>query len=134
MVRPTYIRWETCRISVRVGKSTCQWRDPGFIPGSRRSPGEGNGYPLQYSCPENSMDRGTCPLQFMESQGVRHNWVTNNFTFSLSCSIVSRFPVYSKRLFSPLLFLKGEQTIKWEEMIEIECSRILFLLQLSKMQ
>ena len=26
--------------------------------GSRRSPGEGNGYPLQYSCLENSMDRG----------------------------------------------------------------------------
>ena len=27
-------------------------------PGSERSPGEGNGYPLQYSCLENSMDRG----------------------------------------------------------------------------
>ena len=32
--------------------------DPGLIPGSGRSPGEGNGYPLQYSCLENSMDRG----------------------------------------------------------------------------
>ena len=32
--------------------------DPGLIPGSGRSPGEGNGYPLQYSCPENLMDRG----------------------------------------------------------------------------
>ena len=32
--------------------------DPGLIPESGRSPGEGNGYPLQYSCPENSMDRG----------------------------------------------------------------------------
>ena len=30
----------------------------GFIPGSRRSPGEGNDYSLQYSCLENSMDRG----------------------------------------------------------------------------
>ena len=29
--------------------------DPGSIPGSGRSPGEGNGYPLQYSCLENSM-------------------------------------------------------------------------------
>ena len=28
------------------------------IPGLGRSPGEGNGYPLQYSCLENSMDRG----------------------------------------------------------------------------
>ena len=31
--------------------------DPGSIPGSGRSPGEGNGYPRQYSCLENSMDR-----------------------------------------------------------------------------
>ena len=31
--------------------------DLGLIPGSGRSPGEGNGYPLQYSCLENSMDR-----------------------------------------------------------------------------
>ena len=33
-------------------------RDMGSIPGSAGSPGEGNGYPLQYSCLENSMDRG----------------------------------------------------------------------------
>ena len=32
--------------------------DPGSIPGLGRSPGEGNGNPLQYSCLENSMDRG----------------------------------------------------------------------------
>ena len=31
--------------------------DPGLIPGSGRSPGEGNGNPLQYSCLENPMDR-----------------------------------------------------------------------------
>ena len=33
--------------------------DLGSIPGSGRSPGEGNGIPLQYSCLENSMDGGT---------------------------------------------------------------------------
>ena len=33
-------------------------RDADLIPGSGRSPGEGNGNPLQYSCLENSMDRG----------------------------------------------------------------------------
>ena len=33
--------------------------DPGSIPGSGRSPGEGNDTPLQYSCPENPMDGGT---------------------------------------------------------------------------
>ena len=36
-----------------------QCRRPGSIPGSGRSLGEGNGNPLQYSCLENSMDRGT---------------------------------------------------------------------------
>ena len=41
-----------------VGKeSACNAGDPGLIPGSGRSPGEGNGNPLQYSCLENSMDR-----------------------------------------------------------------------------
>ena len=36
--------------------SACSAGDPGSIPGSGRSPGEGNGNPLQYSCLENSMD------------------------------------------------------------------------------
>jgi len=36
----------------------CQAGDMGLIPGSGRSPGEGNGNPLQYSCLGNSMNRG----------------------------------------------------------------------------
>ena len=35
-----------------------QAEDAGSIPGSERSPGEGNSNPLQYSCQENPMDRG----------------------------------------------------------------------------
>ena len=46
-----------------VGKeSTCSAgdiRDTGSVPGSGRSPGGGHGNPLQYSCLENPMDRGT---------------------------------------------------------------------------
>ena len=38
--------------------STHNAGDPGLIPGSGRSPGEGNGNPLQYSCLENPMERG----------------------------------------------------------------------------
>jgi len=34
--------------------------DPGLIPGLGRFPGEGNGNPLRYSCPENPTDRGGC--------------------------------------------------------------------------
>ena len=41
------------------GKETaCNIGDPGSIPGWGRSPGEGHGNSLQYSCPENSVDRG----------------------------------------------------------------------------
>ena len=38
--------------------SACDAEDPGLIPGSGRSPGEGNSNSLQYSCLENLMDRG----------------------------------------------------------------------------
>ena len=38
--------------------SVCNAGDPGLIPGLGRSPGEGYGSPLQYSCLENPMDRG----------------------------------------------------------------------------
>jgi len=42
-----------------LGKvSACSAGDPDLISGLGRSPGEGNGNPLQYSCLENSMDRG----------------------------------------------------------------------------
>ena len=39
-------------------ESACNTGDLCLIPGSERSPGEGNGYPLQYSCLKNSMNRG----------------------------------------------------------------------------
>ena len=39
-------------------ESTCSAGDSGLIPGSGRSPGEGNGNPLQYSCLKTFMDRG----------------------------------------------------------------------------
>ena len=37
-------------------ESACNVEDLGLTPGLRRSPGEGNGYPLQYSDPENAMN------------------------------------------------------------------------------
>ena len=49
---------------VSAGKeSPCNAGDLGSIPRLGRSPGEGNGYPLQYSCLENSMDRGAWQVQ-----------------------------------------------------------------------
>ena len=49
-------------------------RDADSIPGSGRSPGEGKGYPLQYSCLENPMDRGAWQaIESMGSKRVRHD-------------------------------------------------------------
>ena len=45
--------------------------DPGLIPGSGRSPGEGNGNPLQYSCLEYSMDRRAW---WATVHGAAKNW------------------------------------------------------------
>ena len=41
-----------------VKESACNVGDPGLIPGSGKSPAEGNGYPLRYSCLESPVDRG----------------------------------------------------------------------------
>ena len=102
-------------------ESTCNVGDLGSIPGLGRSPGEGKGYPLQYSGLENSMD-----YIVHGPQRVRHDWV--NFTshfdsksesravsspmLSISFSIVLAIPwnrferVYPLRLiFSALKYL-----------------------------
>ena len=52
-------------------KSACNAGDLGLIPGSGRSPGEGNGNPLQYSCLEKPMDRGTWRTTV---HGVTRSW------------------------------------------------------------
>ena len=44
--------------SSEVKMSACNAGDPASVPGSGRSPGEGSGNPLQYSCLGNPMDRG----------------------------------------------------------------------------
>ena len=60
-----------------VGKdSACSAGDLGPIPGSERSPGEGNGYPLQCSCLENPMDRGAWQATVHGVARVGHNLVT----------------------------------------------------------
>ena len=52
-------------------QSSCNAGDSGLIPGLGRSPGEGNGYPLQYSCLENSIDRGAWQATV---HGVSKSW------------------------------------------------------------
>ena len=53
-------------------------RDSSSVPGSGRSPGEGLGNPLQYSCLENSMDRGAWWVTFHGVSRVGHDLVTKS--------------------------------------------------------
>ena len=56
-----YIYMHVCRGFPRGSdgkESACNVGDLGLIPGSGRTPGEGNGNPFQYSCLRNPMDRG----------------------------------------------------------------------------
>ena len=58
-------------------ETACNARDLGSTPGSGRSPGEGNGNPLQYSCLENLMDRGAWQATVHGVTRVGHHLVTN---------------------------------------------------------
>ena len=72
-------------------ESTCNAGDLYSIPGLGRSPGEGNGYPLQYSCLGNSMDRGTCWATVL---GVTKNWtqLSNGAQEELRLQRISSLP------------------------------------------
>ena len=54
-------------------ESACDMEDLSSIPGLKRSPGEGHGNPLQYSCLENPMDRGAWLATVNRSRRVRHD-------------------------------------------------------------
>ena len=78
-------KWEFTRKRIRVSQgglvvknppaSAGDKRDTGSIPGLGRSPGEGNGNPLQYSCLKNPVDRGAwqATVHGVVSQRVRHD-------------------------------------------------------------
>ena len=56
--KDTSTNFSSSPVAPSVKSLPCSMGDLGSIPGSERSPGEGNGYPLQHSCLENSMDGG----------------------------------------------------------------------------
>ena len=60
----------------------CNAGDSGSVLGLGRSPGDGNDYPLQYSCWRTPWTEEPGRLQSMEWQGVGHDYVTNTFSFT----------------------------------------------------
>ena len=73
-------------------------RDVGLIPGSGRSPRGGNGYPLQYSCLENSMDRRTWWATVLEAaksdltEGLTHTHTHTQTYIYVFCLVVKSRP------------------------------------------
>ena len=64
-------------------ESACNAGDPGLIPRSGRSRGEGNGNPLQYSCLENPMDRGSWQATVHRVTELHTTRLSHTFTLSL---------------------------------------------------
>ena len=71
--------------------SACNVGDLGLIPGSGRSPGEGNGNPLQYSCLENPMDGGAW---WATVHGVAKSRTPLHFHFHFLSEDQSKFSVH----------------------------------------
>ena len=72
-----------CLLPCHGKESACNVGDPRSTPGLGRSPGEGNGNPLQYSWLENPMDRGAWRTT-VHSIAKSWTWLSN-FTFTFSC-------------------------------------------------
>ena len=68
-----------CGSTVKKKNPPANAGDPGLIPGSERHTGEQNGYPLQYSCLKNSMDRGAW-LAGYSSWGCKESDATEQVT------------------------------------------------------
>ena len=80
-------------------ESVCNVGDPGLIPGLERSPGEGNGNPLQYSCLKNSMDRGAWGLVGYSSWGRKESDMTERLTHTHTKSFMTTTKLFKSQVF-----------------------------------
>ena len=85
-------------------ESTCNAGDPSLIAGSGRSPGEGNGYPLQYSCWRIPMDRGAWQAT-VPGVAKRHDWTTKYSTAQWVNTQFHTISIYTKFIFSNIYAL-----------------------------
>ena len=96
-------------------ESACNSRNLGSIPESGRSPREGNGNPLQYSCLENSMDRGA--WQAIVHRVSKSQTGMSNFHF-LSKHLTSHYESYSNLLSLRPSILRVTSKRQWSEWLQ----------------
>ena len=94
--------------------SACNVGDPGSIPGLGRSPGEGNGNPIQYACLENPRDRGSwwaavCGVAQSRTQLKRLSSSSSSSRASLIAQLVKNPPAMQENLV---------QFLVWEDPLE----------------
>ena len=71
----------------------CNAGEPSSIPGSGRSPGEGNGYSLQYSCLEDPIGRGT--WRAISSWGHKESGMTEQISLHFLCLLLRESYLYA---------------------------------------
>ena len=79
-------------------ESACNAGDPSSIPGLEKSTGEGNGYPFQYSCLGNLIDRGTCWTTVYGVPRVRHDLAVKPPPIYVTTEHWVEFPVLYYRI------------------------------------
>ena len=100
--------------ATREAKSTCNSGDLSSIPGSGRSPGEGNGNPLQYSCMENPMDGGA-------------RWATKSWTWLSDFTFTFWLEQLGKEWgLTRVKTLKGKQVWRNRNVIKVHLRNIEF--------
>ena len=97
-------------------------RDTGSLPGSGRSPGVGNGNPLQHSCLENPMDRGVWQGG---SQRVKHDWARMLQELYFKCKyilpgafLVAQMVKNLPAMWETQVQTQGSKTLGWENPLE----------------
>ena len=114
---------------LRLYRICLQCRRSGSVPGLGRSSGEGNGYPLQYSCLRNPVNRVAWWATVPGPQRVRRNWKTNTVEADQLCLTLQLHGMYPTRIPCPWGFLGNN--------IGVSCHFLLqgiFLIQGSHLQ
>ena len=92
-------------------ESACYAGDTGLIPGLGRSPGEGNGNPLQYSCLDNSMDRGAWWAPCSHEESGTTEWLM----YTKPCRNMQRWicnkDLYASQILKYLLFNSVQKSL-----------------------